>query len=118
MTEKEFKKLNRYQLLELLILQTQRVEELEAQLSEAQEKLKAREIRVNQAGSMADAVLQLSGFFDSAQIAVDSYLSAAGVRAVEIEEEANEKAKEILEDAQAKADALLATAQKRIREKS
>ena len=38
MTEKDLRKLNRYQLLELLIIQTRRTEELEAQLEEKTER--------------------------------------------------------------------------------
>ena len=46
MTEKELKKLNRYQLLEMLLIQTQRADSLQKQLEEAQSQLDDREIRM------------------------------------------------------------------------
>ena len=50
MTEKELKRLNRYQLLELLIMQTNRADTLEAQLEKVQEMLEAGEEADREAG--------------------------------------------------------------------
>lgn len=74
MTEKELKKLNRYQLLELIIMQTEQIQELEVQLKQAQAQIDAQEIRIAEAGSIAEASLQLSGIFEAAQAAADIYL--------------------------------------------
>ena len=74
MNEKELKRLNRKQLLELLLIQIQRADELEARLAETEEKLKSRELSMMQAGSLAEAALKLSGVFEAAQEAADLYL--------------------------------------------
>ena len=103
MTEKELRKLSRYQLLELLIIQTERANDLEQKLQEALEKLESREIQMSHLGSVAEASLQLSGVFEAAQNAADIYLNAAKARAAEIEAEAANRAEAILEEARQKA---------------
>ena len=47
MTEKELKKLNRYQLLELLIIQTERANKLQATLDEAKRRLEDQETNIS-----------------------------------------------------------------------
>lgn len=96
MTEKELKKLNRYQLLELLIVQTERADKLQAQLERAQERLNEKEIQMTVLGSIAEASLELSGVFTAAQKAADLYLEAARKQADRIVAEAEENAKGIL----------------------
>lgn len=74
MDEKELKRLNRKQLLELLLIQIERADDLEKRLEEAEAKLKSRELAQMRAGSLAEAALQLSGIFEAAQEAADLYL--------------------------------------------
>ena len=62
MTEKDLRKLNRYQLLELLLVQTKRVEELQARLEEAEKQLNEQDLKMSSMGSIAEASLQLGGF--------------------------------------------------------
>ena len=76
MTEKDLKKLNRKQLLELLLQQTERAELLEAELELTKKKLADRIIIEKEAGSIADAALSLSGIFEAAQAAADLYLES------------------------------------------
>ena len=77
MTEKELKKLNRYQLLELLLAQTQRVDQLQMLLEQKEKQLTEYEIRISSLGSIAEASLELSGVFQAAQKAADIYVNAA-----------------------------------------
>lgn len=100
LTEKELKKLNRYQLLELLILQTRRADKLQAKLEEAEKQLNERQLQMAELGSIAEASLQLSGVFQAAQTAADRYIEEAKKKAEEIEEEAHKNAAEILYRAQ------------------
>lgn len=86
MTEKELKKLNRYQLLEMLILQTERADRLELELEEARKQLEEHNLQIAQLGSIAEASLQLSGIFEAAQKAADLYLAEAQKRADQIAE--------------------------------
>ena len=99
MTEKDLRKLNRYQLLELLIVQTDRADKLQAKLDELEKQFKAQEFTMTSLGSIAEASLQLGGVFEAAQKAGDIYIEAARRRGEEIEEEAHKKAAEILAQA-------------------
>ena len=103
LTEKDLKKLNRYQLLELLIVQTDRAEKLQARLDAAEKQLENQELHISSLGSLAEASLQLKGVFQAAQDAADMYIGAAKKRAEEIEDAAHKKAAEILVQAQAQA---------------
>ena len=99
MTEKELKKMNRYQLLELLILQTERADKLQARLDETESQLNNLDIQLSSLGSIAEASLQLRGVFQTAQDAADMYINAAKKRAEEIEEEAYKKSAAIITQA-------------------
>ena len=96
LTEKDLKKLNRYQLLELLIAQTERADKLEVLLENARQQLSEQEIKLSSLGSIAEASLQVSGVFQAAQEAADMYINTAKKRAEEIEENARKKGAEIL----------------------
>ena len=74
MTEKQLKKLSRKELLELLLVQTSRADELEAQLNEAREQLKKREILEMEAGTMAEAAMKINGVFEAVDAAAAQYL--------------------------------------------
>ncbi len=95
MTEKDLRKLNRYQLLELLILQTERADKLQERVAELERQLKEQDLQIASMGSIAEASLQLGGVFQAAQEAADIYLNAAKERAQEIEEAARAKAERI-----------------------
>ena len=113
MTEKELKKLNRYQLLELIILQTEQITDLEKQLQTARSLLENQQIQVAQAGSIAEAALQLSGIFEAAQTAADSYLANVKIHtenADRIEDEARREAAQILSQARTEAACILENA--------
>lgn len=99
MTEKELKKLNRYQLLELLILQTERADKLQNRLDETERQLNNLDIQISSLGSIAEASLQLRGVFQAAQDAADMYLDAAKKHAEEIKEEAYRKSAEMITQA-------------------
>lgn len=74
MTERELRKLSRLDLLELLVQQVEENERLRAELKQAQEQLESRELMIENAGSIAQASLQISRVFEAAQMAADVYL--------------------------------------------
>ena len=76
MTTNKLRKLNRKQLLELMLEQSKRIDELEQQLAEAKEQLEIRYVIKEQAGSIADAALRLNHVFEAAQNAADAYLES------------------------------------------
>lgn len=92
MTEKDLKKLNRYQLLEMLILQTERADRLEQELQETRKQLEEHNLQFAKLGSIAEASLQLSGIFEAAQKAADLYLEEAKKRADQMTEPQEETA--------------------------
>lgn len=115
MTEKELKKLNRYQLLELIILQTEQMEALQEELDAARHALEAKQVRLANAGSIAEAAMQLSGIFEAAQSAADIYLEQVKVQnenAAKIEEDARMNAENVLTEAQAQAEQILSDARR------
>lgn len=83
MGDKPIRKMNREELVEMLIRYTEineeletRVAQLESKLAEAEQKLQQRTIAISRAGSIAEAAMQLSGVFDAAQRAADQYLES------------------------------------------
>lgn len=74
MTDKEFKKLSRSELLELLLEERKENEELRAELKKMKRQLNNRRIKIKNAGSIAEAALQLNGVFEAAEAAALQYL--------------------------------------------
>jgi hypothetical protein len=72
--ERDLRKLSRKELLELLLVQSRRIDRLEAQLTKANAKLADREIHLEKAGTMAEASLSLNGVFESIDAAGAQYL--------------------------------------------
>ena len=74
MKERDLNKLKRSELLELMLAQSQEIDELRAALEQAREALKRREIALTEAGNIAEAALRLNRVFEQAQAAADQYL--------------------------------------------
>ena len=118
MTDKDLKKLSRADLLEMLIEQTKQRNALEVQLNQLQQQIESREICISQAGSIAEAALQLNHIFDAAQQAAQQYLD--NIERLHNEqdtvfnhkrEEAEAEAKAIREQAKQEAAAIIEAAQ-------
>lgn len=106
MTEKDLRKLNRYQLLELLIAQTKRADELQEQLERTRQELSEQNVKLSSLGSIAEASLYMTGVFEAAQKSADRYVNAAKKYAEDIERTAYEEAASILAQAQERARSL------------
>lgn len=76
MTDKELRHLNRSELLQMLITQGEENRRLKEELEEARKQLEHREITLSNAGSIAEAALQLNGVFEAAQKAAQHYLDS------------------------------------------
>lgn len=74
MTDKELKRLSRSELLELLLVQTRERERLEKELEEARKMLEDRQLRIDKAGDLAHAALEINGVMEAAQAAARQYL--------------------------------------------
>ena len=72
--KKGTKRMSRKDLLELLVIQCEKIDELEIELKRVNELLNDKEIKISKAGSIAEAALQLNGVFEAAEKAVGQYL--------------------------------------------
>ena len=73
MFNKKYSQLSRAELLELLIAEIERNEDLERQVQELKDELASKEIIAKNAGSLAEAALALSGIFEAADAACAEY---------------------------------------------
>ena len=76
MTDKELRKMSRAELLELLIEQMEENERLRSDLKKAILLLRDRQIRMAQAGSIAQAALELNHVFAAADEAARQYVES------------------------------------------
>ena len=74
MTDKEFKKMKKEQLLGILLEQAKKIEQLEEELKKKDEELNSKEIMLNEAGSIAEASLRINKVLQTVQAAADQYL--------------------------------------------
>ena len=90
--------------------QEQEIERLKAKVSELQATIDNYEIKVEEAGTRAEASAQINNLFEAAQATVETYIENMKKRA--------EKSEEILADVQKQADGIIseaeAVAQKRL----
>ena len=108
MTEKELKKLNRSELLEILVAQGEKIETLEQQLADAQKALQDRRIEISSCGSIAEAALKLNHIFEDAESAAEQYLESVRLQektAGRIISDAEDRAAQILKDAELQSEA-------------
>ena len=75
MNEKDFRKLKRLELYEIMLAQAEEIDDLRAQLATAKKELENKRIDIQQSGSIAEASLKLTKVFEEAQKAADLYLS-------------------------------------------
>lgn len=112
MSAKELSKLNRKELLEILISRTKEVEELQQTVKELNDKLSSRNIEIEKAGSIAEASLKLHKIFETAQKSADQYLENIKIM--------NRKQKDLCLkaeiDSQKKADYMLMTTKKKCKQ--
>ena len=108
MTDKEFKRLSRPQLIDIIYQFQLQVEQLTEQNKKLEQKLADKRLRLRNAGNIADAALEINNCFRNAQNAAEQYLNE--IKAIRKETEAERQ--RILAQAQAEAAALIANAKK------
>mgnify|MGYP003562386176 FL=1 len=75
MNEKDFRKLKRLELYEIVLAQAEEIDDLRAQLEKKKKELENKRIDIQRSGSIAEASLKLIKIFEEAQKAADLYLS-------------------------------------------
>ena len=108
MTDKEFKRLGRSQLIGIIYRLQLEIDKLNEEKQELESELKDKRLRLSSAGNIADAALEINNCFRSAQNAAEQYLNE--IKAIREETEAERQ--RILSDAQAEAAAIIAGAKK------
>lgn len=76
MTDKELRRLSRGELLEMLIAQMEKNEQVQHELDCAREELRQRQLIMDKAGSIAEAALQMNHVFEAADEAAKQYLDS------------------------------------------
>jgi cell division septum initiation protein DivIVA len=105
MTDKEFKRLSRSQLIDIIYQLQVKQEELTADNEKLSKALDDKRLRVNKAGNIAEAALEIHNVMQAAQDAADHYLEEIMIRGY------NEY-QQILKDARAEAASIIAKAKK------
>ena len=108
MTDKEFKRLSRAQLIDIIYQLQLQIDKLNEEKQELESKLKDKRLRLKSVGNIAEAALEINNCFRSAQNAAKQYLNEIKV----IREETEAQRQSILAKAQAEADAIIASAKK------
>ena len=85
MTDKEFKRLNRSQLIEIIYQFQIKVEELTKENETLRAELEDKRLRMSEVGSIAEAALEINNVMQSAQNAAKQYLDEIKVRHAEVE---------------------------------
>lgn len=111
MTDKELQKLSRRALLEMLLEQSRENDRLRAQVEELARQLSDRQFKIDQAGSIAEASMQINQVFESAQAAAEQYLE--NIRALSGRQE--QICRQLEEESTQKANALLAETERKCR---
>ncbi|WP_037298333.1 hypothetical protein [Ruminococcus flavefaciens] len=96
MTDKEFRKLKRGDLIAIIYEYQKKQEELVKEISELREQLESKNLKINKAGSIAEAVVGLDLLFETAQKTADDYIEQVRLA----NEEAEKKAAEIIKQAE------------------
>lgn len=123
MANKELKKLKRAELLEILVEQNREIEQLQQELEAVKQQLASREIAIAEAGSIAEAALNLNGVFSAAQAACSQYIDNMKQRSeqqerlcADMERETKEKCARMVLDAQKAANAHWEQANQKIKQ--
>lgn len=113
MDVKDLKHMGRAELIEIISQYQKNEEELKAEIRSLQAQLAERVIKMENAGSIAEAALALNGVFDAAQAAAEQYLVSIQKSSAEAEstvseiiDEAKRKAQDITQNAEQSAAAL------------
>ncbi len=72
--DKKLSKMKKIELLELLLEDEKEIERLREENAKLKKALKTHDLKIAEAGNLAEAAMSLSGVFEAAQRAADMYL--------------------------------------------
>ena len=98
MDKKELRKFSKKELLEILLSQAKRIEELENELNKTKKKLDSKKIIIEDSGSLAEASLKLNHIFEVAEESANQYLFNVKEKCKKIEIDTKKEIAKMLED--------------------
>lgn len=117
MAGKELRHMSRGELIDVIYALKKQQEELAAENEELRQQLSQRELKLQKAGSIAEAAMSLNQVFEAAQQAADQYLQSVYANCGDAEEmakgilaDANAQAQKTLEEARRQSETLLSQA--------
>ena len=117
MAGKELRHMNRGELIDVIYALKKQQEALAAENEELRQQLSKRELKLQKAGSIAEAAMSLNQVFEAAQQAADQYLQSVYANCGDAEEmakgilaDANAQAQNTLEQARRQSETLLSQA--------
>lgn len=113
MADKELRRMSRPELIEIIYALKSNEESLQKQNENLRMKLNDRTLRMEKAGSIAEAALQLNDVFSVAQAAADDYLASVKAANEDMEEKkqtAAIEAERVVSEAQAQAEQVIGDA--------
>jgi len=113
LTDKELKRMSHAELIEIIYRYEQTLQELTAERDKLAEQVRDRSIRLQEAGSIAEASLALNKIFETAQQAADQYIASIRASSERVEAETEG----ILTRARREAEELRARGQREYEEK-
>ncbi len=113
MTDKEFKRLSRRELIDIIYELQKQNEEKDAQIKRIQSELDDKTIKISNVGSIAEAAISLNNVFETAQSAADQYLESVQKAAEETkakQEQTKLQQEKLLEEAKKQAEETVSSA--------
>lgn len=120
MTDKELRKLSRAELIDIIYELQKQNSAAEAENARLRAELDDRTLRLANAGSIAEAALELNGVFTAAQAAADNYLNSLRSANAETEKKiltAKRSSEKIIADAEARAQQIIDGANRQAQQK-
>ena len=108
MTDKEFKRLSRAQLIDIIYQLQLQLDKVNEEKRELEGELADKRLRLSTAGNIAEAALEINDCFRSAQNAAEQYLNEIKL----MREETEAERQRILAQARAEAEEIIAGAKK------
>lgn len=108
MLDKEFKKLSRRELVDIIYQMKKNEEQLLEQIAVLEEKLQDKRIRIEKAGSIAEAATDISNVFSVAQTTADLYLQEIAC----MKDKAEKESAKMIDDAKQEVESILSDIKK------
>ena len=127
MENKNLKKITKKELLEILLSQAKRIDELEQELNKTKSKLESKKVTIEESGSIAEATLKLNNIFENAEETAKQYLFNIKEKCKKIENETKKacqiekenmfkETEELCQQKKKEADEYLAQIEKKVKE--